>query len=412
MSAPSPSERFATAGRFASSPIKTSSFAEASRASASEGLRTRSGGFGTVSSKETPRQASLKMNVDPLAALTEIKSNLLGGYTGKFSETVSGIRGTLRGRWDVPRVAEDAMKNLPLKERWKAREGPLSTGGGGGYFGSGKPTGTLQSGVGEFGTTVRSGRGGQLLEIRSLSSGLSGQEQAPKPAALELYPRTRPRMYEAEYEYEPRRLPEGMQRPQGETGQSVTPMERAQLRVSAVNVLPTVGLKTSQMSEVLSKRAQELSSISRTEMDVLARQAAGVVTEQKQRSIVTPVLALDVFAIQKPMQEQRRVPVSLTEQRVRLETAPMYDMFQVPRATVTVAPRMTTTTEPVIVTTPRYTITPTPLIPPILPGFSLPGGGSYTSGTLKRGRKFTETLGFFVGPRTNLFAKKKIRGKK
>ena len=86
------------------------------------------------------------MNYNPTAPLTEINSNLASASRTKG--LLSGIRGTLRGKWDSASATMDEFAHLPLKERWKARKAALSPGGTKGYFGGGKPAGGIQSGVG------------------------------------------------------------------------------------------------------------------------------------------------------------------------------------------------------------------------------------------------------------------------
>jgi hypothetical protein len=418
------SERFATAGRFATEPIKSGRFVESSRASAREGTRTRSGGFGTVSTKETPRQMSLKMNFDPLAALTEIKSNLLGSATGKYEAATSGLRGTLRGRWDIARVStEEALKGIPLKERWKMREG-TRTESTGGYYGGGKPGGTLQSGVGEFGTTVRSGRGGQVLELRGLSSGISGAEQAPAPAALDLYPSKRSalrsRAYELEYEYEPRRLPEGMARPTGSSGTAVDIQERqiAGTKFTGFGIAALSSQRLKQTSESITKSATELMLESRSRMEVIPKQISGSISVQKQS--IEQRLRSDQITTQlqraSTRQEQRPrldvTSVSIQKELQRTLEKQRQGATTIPRTITTITPRQITTQTPyeTTITTPKITTIKTPKIIPF-GNASISGAPGPSGGIGKRFRKFAETynVGSFEVTAGGIFGSRKRR---
>jgi hypothetical protein len=317
MSVPSASERFIQPSqRFedftgsAKSYLKAKSYSE---------LFGESRGGGSVSSRPTPRQESLKLNYNPTARLTEID---LTALTPKFAQKgeIGGIRGTLRGKWDTGLTGrEDSFANLPLKERWKMRTGVLSdTGGVKGYYGGGTPTGGLQSGVGIGGTTVRSGR--QVIEMRMPSSGIPSEIESLAPQQLEIIPtqRTaqRSRAYDLEYEYQSRKIPEGMRRP---SPASETISERnINLKTDEIPIfvpLSEIHIRQQQEKTTLEKQItrQETTIIPRE--DILSKARQDTLTSTIQKPILKTSLGiLTVLSIlQQPRQIQIQSPVSITD---------------------------------------------------------------------------------------------------
>jgi hypothetical protein len=358
MSTPAASERFGFSDR-ARGITNSNKWVEAQRISM-RGSGTRTGSKrGSISGRPTPRQESLRLNYNPTSPLKEINTNIASASRAK--NILSGIRGTLKGKWDTASTAVDEFAHLPLKERWRARTAAKDQPGTKGYFGSGKPAGGLQSGVGEFGTTVRSGR--QSLEIRSASSGISAEIESFAPQRLEITPSRqtaqRSRAFDMDFGYESRKLPSGMQRPQPAQGQALAPKE-IQAQSQNMRLSPVFGVVPQQRSSQVLAQRQEVKAIPFTTPRFGIKEE--VRSDQKRESslinIQTPITRniLGVSAAQ--------ITTSITGQRQRQIQTPQSVFTQVPvadtRRTPTTRPDRVTTRTPFIDTT--YTPEP-PKVP-------------------------------------------------
>ena len=382
MSQPMPSERFTVARR----PGITGSgnkWVEANRIAARSSGTRATADRGTVSGRPSARQEALRLNYNPTAPLTEINSNLASASRQKG--ILSGIRGTLRGKWDSASATMDEFANLPLKERWKAREAARSSPGTTkGYFGSGKPTGGIQSGVGSGGTTVRSGR--QSLELR-MGSGINSMEQSLAPQRLEITPSrrtaTRSRAYDYEFEYEGRALPRGMSRPK--SAQSNQLMQgTAQATDQGVKLSPVFDVVSQQRISQTSMQDRltrsELISTNKvgTRNDILSEQRR----ETSRIPIVTtiPRSGLDLASIQSSS--------LITAQQSRI--LQVQEPFTETRSVTERIPRTRTTREPGVDRDWITTVTPKPEVPKV-PGMWLPDAGG-SSGDRPRMRMGVERL--------------------
>lgn len=346
---------------------------------------------GGVSGRPTPRQESLRLNYNPTAPLTEIKTSF--ETPGNVGSRIGGIRGTLRGKWDqISTGTQDPFANLPLKERWKAREAAISSQGGYGASGikyGGKPTGGLQSGVGEGGTTVRGGR--QYLEIRMPSSGVSSQEGSLAPEPLEIFAsrRTaqRSRAFDLEYEYTSRKLPEGTTRPSPRTG-----TESIEVQTPSIEEIQTPGLVQPQMSELQQKSKQGLIQAPFIDRIQISLPEQSPRQDTKQDNVPTLVPRLDLIQppAQTPISGQTVVP------RQDTTTVPIPTLTP-PPVIVTNVPTINPPWRPITVINNPPPIPPEypkniPVEPPIIPPFVLPSftGGGTGSLTRKRRRTYLE----------------------
>jgi hypothetical protein len=367
MSTPAASERFGFTDR-ARGITNSNKWVEAQRISM-RGSGTRTGSErGSISGRPTPRQESLRLNYNPTSPLKEINTNI--ATTSRAKNILSGIRGTLRGKWDTASTAVDEFAHLPLKERWKARSASREQPGTKGYFGSGKPAGGLQSGVGEFGTTVRSGR--QSLEIRSASSGISAEIESFAPQRLEITPSRqtaqRSRAFDMDFEYEGRRLPSGMQRPQPAQGQALTPKE-IQAQSQNMRLSPVFDVIPQQRSQQVMAQRQEVkaSPFSATRFATKEEVRSDQKRESSLINIQTPVsrsiLGVGTASISALVARQGQRQIQ-TPQSI-LTRSPITDTSRITR------PRPDRTS-----TRTSFTdiVTPDPK-PPKLPGFWLPDAG-------------------------------------
>ena len=313
----------------------------------------------------------------------------------------SGMRGSQLGRWDTPLAIEDPMLNVPLKARWKIREGGyVQSGSSGGYYGSGTPTGNIQSGVGVGGTSVRSGR--QFLEIRALSSGMEGPLQDLAPQRLEITPSRqtamRNRAEGLSYEYESRQLPPGMQRP------SPSISETSQI------IKPTMALKVTPKVTTVQYSPSLLSSVQKVDAMSVSTQA------QKQMSVVLPFTALrqgqisgvlqvpgtlqtqisDTLQIQsvKQIVGQEQKPRQITDILSLTKTLPGLAVVPVTTTLPKITPVLKPMTRPNIVPVVDYFPRIPPPKPPVFP-LTFPSLGGSGMSPIRGGmryRKYTEVM--------------------
>lgn len=344
----------------------------------------------------------------------------------------AGIRGTLLGQFDLSTgeggmpgqtaPIEDPFKNLPLKGRWKAREGPSTKLTGG--LGRGGITGNLQSGMGEYGTTVRSGRSGQTLELR-FGSGMAslGLDIQPMTLSQEAQLRRRLAMQDIDQEtYTPYRIPAGTKRP--------TPVDTTYLWEAQKEKPETTSLQDYRNKQALRELTRaggvsitkpkfaitEISS-QRQAIENIAglglASVTGVVQGQKQSQLQSQIQKQRALQIQMPMQraitEQAKVakeltlvdvfPITRTTQRQKPE------LIQTPRTVLT--PKTTTlfppytTTKPTTKTIPPFEpIQPKPPKPPIIPLWGgLPSGTGAGEGKRQSRYPYREVIPL----RSNLF---------
>jgi hypothetical protein len=320
---------------------------------------------GSVSGRPTPRQESLKLNYNPTAPLTEID---VSGITPVIAQRgkIGGVRGSLSGKWDTAKTGtEDPFSNLPLKQRWKMRsaESGKQQEPGRGYYGGGKPTGGLQSGVGIGGTTVRSGRG--AFELAMPSSGLVGPEGeslSPKPWEVTPSRRTaqRSRAYDLDYEYAARKLPEGMQRPSSRT-------ER--ISETSVVVKPEVVSSVAQVPAMKPGQVFRQSPVQSTDL-------------QKDRivsPIAIPTMAVGVISLSAIMQKQNPVQLQAPRQVLNQDQLPQLKTVSTTKIVdLTNVNRVTGYDKRVSIDI-ETRIKVDPIVPPVIPPLG-PGGSSAPAG--------------------------------
>jgi len=432
MSVPAVSERFPSTRKWGDLTGSTNMYAEQIRARDYSGVSNSARRGSSISSNPTMAQAQSASSLldDGLGGMQRIYGDATVRYSMKepmlvrpgsattsvgtiLGKPPSGMRGSQLGRWDKPLVMDDPMLNIPLKARWKIREGGYApSGSSGGYYGSGTPTGNLQSGVGVGGTSVRSGR--QFLEIRALSSGMDSPLQDLSPKPLEIIPsrRTamRSRAEELSYSYESRQLPPGMKRP-SITGSAqiikpltslkvaseVTPiLKRPSITGSTQIIKPLTSLKVASEVTPIQQVSPVLSLFPLTKVDIMSTSTQ----VRKQMSIVTPALAfkqgqlpgimqasgilqtqvsdviqtqsIEQMLIQDSQQKPLQKSLQITSLLPALATIPGLTTLITPVSTV-LPPQIPPYTKP-IVQPPIKPVTGVPF-PPFMPGSG--GGGTY-----------------------------------